>query len=397
MTNLGVHTLRKQPLNFAVSAILVALSLFAQPALAERPAHAGPPEGAGVPAHLREAFANRFENTERVQKAIDAQLRHSNSLITTPGVIATAVGWNEDDTPVVKLYLENSASSAGLPESLDGIPVVIERTGKVYALGFDCEQTDTCEPGYTGEATAVSEPVSQRQWHERPVPIGVSISRSSGAEAGTLACRVSNGCHVYALSNAHVLVGQSFSSSIGSNTLQPGQFDQGINPDDAIAKLYDYVPIVFSTNPGTTNNRVDAAISKTTTSQVGYTTRSDGYGTPRTQPLAPTAGLSVQKYGRTSGQTYGYIEAVNAMINVAYGSKTALFKGQMIIRKNGGGSFSTGGDSGSLVVASGGSNDRRPVGLIFAGGIDGNNDPISVANDISEVLTQLGVQIDGAP
>jgi hypothetical protein len=382
--------LRKHPLNFAAGAILVALALFAHPTFAERPAEAG------VPAHLREAFAKRFENTEQIQKAIDAQTRHSNALITSPGVIATAVGWSEDNVPVVKLYIETTASSAGLPESLDGIPVVIERTGKVYALGFDCEQTDTCEPDYTAEATAGSEPASQRQWHERPVPIGVSISKPWGSEAGTLACRVSNGCHVYGLSNAHVLQGTNFGVPIGQNTLQPGIYDGGIEPDDAIGKLYAAVPVVLSTKPNT-NNRVDAAIFETTVSQVGIATRSDGYGAPRSEVLAPSVGLSVMKYGRSTALTYGYIDSINVMINVTFGESVALFKGQMIIRGNGGSSFSGNGDSGSLVVASGGQDDRRPVGLIFAGGVDDNNAPISVANDISEVLAQLDVVIDGDP
>jgi hypothetical protein len=383
--------LRKQPLHFAAGAILVALALFAQPTFAERPAEAG------VPAHLREAFAKRFENTERIQKAIDAQTRHSNALITSPGVIATAVGWSEDNVPVVKLYIETSASSAGLPESLDGIPVVIERTGKVYALNVGCEQTGTCETDYTAQATAGSEPDSQQQWHERPVPAGVSISKPWGSEAGTLACRVSNGCHVYGLSNAHVLQGTNFAVPIGQNTLQPGKYDGGIEPDDAIGQLYAAVPIVMSTNPRKANNRVDAAIFETTVSQVGIATRSDGYGAPRSEVLAPSVGLSVMKYGRSTALTYGYIDSINVMINVAFGESEALFKGQIIIRGNGGSSFSGNGDSGSLVVASGGQDDRRPVGLIFAGGLDDNNAPISVANDISEVLTQLDVVIDGDP
>jgi hypothetical protein len=194
-----------------------------------------------------------------------------------------------------------------------------------------------------------------------------------------------------------VLQGTNFDVPIGQNTLQPGKYDGGIEPDDAIGQLYAAVPIVMSTNPRKANNRVDAAIFETTVSQVGIATRSDGYGAPRSEVLAPSVGLSVMKYGRSTALTYGYIDSINVMINVAFGESEALFKGQIIIRGNGGSSFSGNGDSGSLVVASGGQDDRRPVGLIFAGGVDGSNASISVANDISEVLTQLDVVIDGDP
>jgi hypothetical protein len=382
--------------HFLASIIFVALTLFGQATFAERPGFAQRPAEAGIPAHLREAFANRFENSERIQKAIDAQHRHATALLNLSGVVGTAVGWSENDQAVVKVYLETSASSAGLPESIDGIPLVIERTGKVYALNFDCKQSGTCESEYVAQATAGSEPASQTDWHERPVPIGVSISKAPGTEAGTLACRVSSGCHTYALSNAHVLLGPDLVAPSVTNILQPGKYDGGIYPDDTIGHVYSTVPIVFSTKPNT-NNRVDAGLVDLNVSSVGVATRSDGYGAPRNEPIAPYVGLNVKKYGRTTALTHGYIDAINAMINVTYGPNVALFKGQIIIRGNGGSNFSISGDSGSLVVASGGADDRRPVGLIFAAGVDGTNAPISVANNIEEVLTLLGVTMDGVP
>jgi len=57
----------------------------------------------------------------------------------------------------------------------------------------------------------------------------------------------------------------------------------------------------------------------------------------------------VQKYGRTTGLTFGEIESINTSINVTYGSagsQVARFTGQIIICC----SFSAGGDSGSLIV-----------------------------------------------
>ncbi|MCP4091465.1 MAG: hypothetical protein GY746_17005 [Gammaproteobacteria bacterium] len=381
-----------------ISFVFIALALFSLTTVAERPYFAQRPAKANIPDHLLEAFANRFQNARHVKKAIDANRRHAAALFNSTGVIGSGVGWAEGNQAVVKLYLEASASSAGLPAFVDGIPVVIERTGTIYALNVGCGQNNSCEPDNNVEATTGSEPALQTDWHERPVPIGTSVSRAYGYEAGTLACRVSGGCHAYALSNAHVFAGRDLSTPVGTNVLQPGRYDGGTNPDDAIGMLYKSIPIVIGTDPYFVDNRVDAAIAETTSSMVGVATRSDGYGTPRMEPLAPAAGLNVMKYGRTTGLTYGYIEAIDVMINVAYddlGEQVALFKGQFIIRGNGGTSFSSSGDSGSLVVASGGADDRRPVGLIFAAGLDSNNAPISVANNIEDVLTLLEVSIDG--
>jgi hypothetical protein len=381
-----------------IAVVFITLTLFGQATLAERPDFAQRPAEAGIPAHLLEAFANRFENSEHILKAIDAHHRHAAALLSSSGVIGSGVGWAEDNQVVVKVYLETSASSAGLPETIDGIPVVVELKGTVYDFNVGCGQSTSCEPVANAEATAGSEPASQTDWHERPVPIGTSVSRAPGYEAGTLACRVSSGCHAYALSNAHVFAGKDLTTPVGTNVLQPGRYDGGINPDDAIGALYKFVPIVFDTNSRKVNNRVDAAIAETQNTMVGVATRSDGYGAPRIEPIAPAIGLNVMKYGRTTGLTYGYIEAIDVNINVAYddlGEVVALFQGQIIIRGNGGSTFSTSGDSGSLVVASGGDDERRPVGLIFAAGLDGNNAPLSVANNIEEVLTLLEVGIDG--
>ena len=97
------------------------------------------------------------------------------------------------------------------------------------------------------------------------------------------------------------------------------------------------------------------------------------------------------KYGRTTSQTKGQVYAINATVNVGYDWGVARFVNQIIITP---GSFSAGGDSGSLIVIDGkGKNkadDRKPVGLLFAGSAF-----ITVANPIDAVLTWFGVTIDG--
>ncbi|MGH7589322.1 MAG: hypothetical protein ACRELU_12095, partial [Gemmatimonadota bacterium] len=188
----------------------------------------------------------------------------------------------------------------------------------------------------------------------------------------------------YALSNNHVYADAN-QASIGDVVLQPGAFDGGSAPDDVIGTLADFVPIVFSTSA---SNRVDAAIAATTTSQLGNATPSNGYGTPRSATATVGVNDRVMKYGRTTGQTKGRVLATNTTVNVNYGSPgVARFVGQIVI---GGGGFSQGGDSGSLIVLERGSNARRPVGLLFAG-----SSSSTIANPIDFVLDALNVTIDG--
>jgi hypothetical protein len=100
--------------------------------------------------------------------------------------------------------------------------------------------------------------------------------------------------------------------------------------------------------------------------------------------------MKVQKYGRTTGHTRGTITGINAVIDVAYPSGTARFVDQIIITNDT--MFSTGGDSGSLIVTQGRLlGDRRPVALLFAG-----SDINTIANPIDVVLDRFGITIDGS-
>ncbi len=99
--------------------------------------------------------------------------------------------------------------------------------------------------------------------------------------------------------------------------------------------------------------------------------------------------MRVMKYGRTTGQTNGRIDAINATVNVNYGSPgVAHFIKQIIIKP---GNFSAGGDSGALIVVQKGGDAGSPVGLLFAGSFS-----ITVANPIDDVLARFGVTIDGS-
>ena len=192
-----------------------------------------------------------------------------------------------------------------------------------------------------------------------------------------------SGTTTYALSNNHVYALEN-SAPIGSNVLQPGRVDLGCasGSDALLGKLSKFVKITFST---TANNKVDAAIAAAPTTKLGRSTLSNGYGTPRASTRAAALNLGVMKYGRTTELTTGTVVAVNATLDVQYQHGLARFVGQIVVRGNG--RFSDRGDSGSLIVDL----NRRPVGLLFAGSSNG----YTFANQIGQVLSALGVSVDG--
>ncbi len=307
--------------------------------------------------------------------AMAAQSVLNQDLLSQPGVAGTAIAFGLNGQPVLKVFVTHAdileSGALALPASLDGHAVVTEVSGAFRAL----------EPGAPSDLT------DPRLNFPRPVPIGVSTGQFD-VTAGTIAARVVAGSDVFALSNNHVYANRN-RADVGDNILQPGTVDGGANPTDAIATLHDFEPIRFCEPfPICPENRIDAAIASTTTDQLGNSTPSNGYGTPQSETAAPRLGMAVQKYGRTTGHTKGRITGINASINVGFRDRTARFTGQIVVSGSG---FSGPGDSGSLIVADGsGSDDRRPVGLLFAGSAT-----TTLANPIDLVLDRFDVEIDG--
>ncbi|GAX59678.1 hypothetical protein SCALIN_C04_0166 [Candidatus Scalindua japonica] len=318
---------------------------------------------------LNEDAVELDESNPLIQAAMAVQNRHTNTILMGSGIVGTAIGLTKDGQPAMLILAESfeSARSAYLPSEIEGLPCIVKITGEII----------------TRNKQIIAPPVDPTQRFPRPVPIGVSTGHPS-ITAGTIGCRVTDGTDIFALSNNHVYADEN-NASIGDNVIQPGTFDGGVNPDDAIGTLYDYEPIVFST---TANNVIDAAIALSSLANLGNATPSDGYGTPKSQ-IARFVRLNqrVMKYGRTTGQTRGTITGINATVNVGYGSGTARFVRQILIEP---GSFSDGGDSGSLIVRAGIRGRGRPVGLLFAG-----STTMTVANPIADVLNRFGVTVDG--
>ena len=243
-----------------------------------------------------------------LQRAIEAQERHTQTVMSQPGVVGTAVGLRGDGRASVFILTEGPLVG-GLPESLNGVPVQVRITGKIYSRHHRENHGGPGGGGDSGE-----DPIDPTSRFDRPVPIGISTGHPS-ITAGTLGVRVTNGSNVYALSNNHVY-SASNSASIDDNVIQPGTYDGGSSPADDIGTLSDFEPIDFSGSA----NEMDAAIAETTTGDVGNSTPSDGYGKPKSTTVAASLNMKVQKYGRTTVHTTGQEYLSNASVIVNYGS-----------------------------------------------------------------------------
>jgi hypothetical protein len=257
---------------------------------------------------------------------------------------------------VVKVFVREKAplsrvtSTATIPAQVNGYPTDVEEIGEILAQTYN-------------------------RRYARPVPCGVSCGHVR-ITAGTIGCLVVlNNNRLCMLSNNHVLANEN-NARPGDHIIQPGRVDGGQDPRDLIGVLERFVPVQF---PGP--NLVDCAAAWTAfrlvkPSHVTYRMHAT--------PAAPSLSLAVMKNGRTTQATQGMITglAVNG-VRVRYSAGVAVFNNQIIIRGIGSGSFSQGGDSGSVIVTA---RTRQPVGLLFAG-----SPTHTIANTVSEVISALGI------
>jgi hypothetical protein len=323
--------------------------------------------------------------------ALAAQAHHTDNLLKIPGVAGTAVGLGADGKPVVKLYVEKEGIG-GLPQTLDGVPVVVQVTGKIQPLAPP--------PGKGG-----GNKVNPTAKFPLPVPLGVSSGSVASIQvvglfitctSGTLGARLHDTAHAfnyYALSNNHVYA-LSNNGTLGDTIVQPGPADTNCDASSSndIGTLAAFVQLIFD---GTTINTVDAAVAATTTSDVknqfwdGATSPS-----PTTRTLTSSdIGLAVRKYGAVSKLTVGKVAAVNATLNINYGDALnpliAHFENQIEFSGCKGKCIRA-GDSGSTLLTD--DSAHNPVGLLFAGDQTGGT---AWANPIADVLTQLQNALGG--
>src|SRR5215831_2826892 len=267
--------------------------------------------------------------------------------------------------------------------------------------------TATLQSDATQTATAivtVAFPNDTHQSQAAPVKLGTSGGNSTDTSgrtccSGTLGSLVTRGGTLFILSNNHVLA-KSGLGTIGDSITQPGLVDNNCNPGNTVANLSQMAALKPSPCTGTCTgpapSNVDAAIAQIVAGQVDASGSILDLGAAGSSSIAaapPSATLAVPldvlarnegvaKSGRTSGLTCSTLQSIITTVSVDYsascgGAKafTSTFSNQIIIN---GGSFSAGGDSGSLVVTS---DTARPLGLLFGG-----NDTSTSANPIQDIL-----------
>lgn len=316
-------------------------------------------------------------------------------LLARDNVVATGIGFKitkEKKTSELsiicsvteKLPESKLSKKALIPKTVDHVPTDVIETGPIRAF-----------------------PARTDRW--RPAPGGVSIGHQD-ITAGTLGCLVKKDNQIYILSNNHVLA-NSNNASIGDPILQPGPYDGGKWPDDRIADLSEFVPIVFteSDQPGDYGvARLIAAVWNGIAKGIGSRSRlraithhveenlvdaaiarpvNDDDVSPETLEIGTVQGLSqgelgmaIQKSGRTTGLTTGEILQVDVTVDVQYDAdKIVRFTDQLMA-----GAMSQGGDSGSAVLT----DDKKLVGLLFAG-----SDTTTIINRIENVFSALGLSL----
>jgi len=223
---------------------------------------------------------------------------------------------------------------------------------------------------------------------------------------GTLGSLIQRGANTYILSNNHVLA-RSTLAKPGELIDQPGQAGcpQG-SLGTNVATLSEQASLKPATSTGPSPSNVDAAIAQIVPTAVDATgaildlgpagttsiAAAQPFITPQDPKAAAAAGEHVAKSGRTTGLTCSTIQAFSVDgVPVQYDSSckgpvafTATFDGQVMVA---GGTFSAGGDSGSLIVTA---DTSAPLALLFAG-----SPTSTVGNPILDSVDTKGNPVKG--
>ncbi len=325
--------------------------------------------------------ANQLAAVQEVKEQNEA------SLLALPNVVGVGIGHKvtggeEQETFAVVIYVRRKYAESSLSKG-DRVPDSLSAQKQVdVPPTAGIAETDTLNLEGVSVATDVKEigEVFAQAYTARlrPAQPGYSLGHYK-ITAGTFGCLVRDTCspcRSYILSNNHVLANSNDARS-GDPILQPGSYDGGTYPADMIARLTRFVPIYYGSPER--YNLVDAAVATPLDARLVIPSIV-GSGTPQGTREAEVK-MKVVKSGRTTQTTTGSVIDTNATIAVNYGSSGVAYFRHQILTSN----MSQGGDSGSLLL---GAEDRRAVGLLFAG-----SSAVTVHNHIKNVELALGVEL----
>jgi hypothetical protein len=320
-------------------------------------------------------------------------------LLKLPGVTGVGIGYKVVDGKVtdelaIRVYvaekkeLDAVPSTERVPKAYKGIKTdVIQRKFVLYprmmavaemGLKADMATYDPLKGGMSlGPCRSVYLTAAEATCHNGGVPATAGYY----IFVGTLGCVVIDNATKaeMLLSNFHVMcVDDGWHA--GDTMCQPAKNDGGHCPADVVGSLQRAV----------LSNEVDAAIASHTAR--GYECSILEIGDVNGTATA-AVGMAVRKRGRTTGLTYGNVTDTDLSVNINYcdgiGVHTLNHQIEIEVDHAQSAMFGTGGDSGSVVVNSGG----RVVGLYFAGDDTG---AVGIANPIASVLNALNVRMCSA-
>ena len=326
--------------------------------------------------------ARGLELVEEVAPVVEVKEKHEDELLARDNVVGVATslkvkGGKPTGKPSVTVFVEEKkpqskvSKAALVPSEIEGMPTDVVGVGVIRPLLFTAPVRPPL-PGYSighhnitaGTFGSLVRDIRRCCCaHEHGCGCGSAREECSG--------------DYLILSNNHVLADSNHGAP-GDLILQPGPFDGGTYPSDAMATLERFEPIVFGRSG---YNLVDAAVARPTDSR-HVTAAIIGQVIPRAVDQA-FVGQRVVKAGRTTQVTQGRVLAVDATVVVGYDGGDAQFRQQIITT-----AMAAGGDSGSLLMNA----DLNAVGLLFAGSSE-----ITIHNHIANVEVALGVRPVTAP
>ncbi len=348
-------------------------------------------------------MALTIDDVRGVLRDVRPQLMQRNNVVATGIGYKITNGRQTDELCIVcsvaaKSALHSLSAKESIPKNMGGVATDVYPTGPLTVF-------------------------QDHKGKKRPAPAGVSIGHYA-ITAGTFGCVVKRNGKRLILSNNHVLA-NSNGAEIGDDILQPGPTDGGSRPDDIIARLLDFVPIVFDGDPppppdnnGGGNGGSSCAVANGAARVLNALSAAAGrrsrlVAVYANGPLAAAnkidaalaeplnendilddileigpiegmadglLGMEIKKSGRTTGLTTGSIQQIDVTSTVNYGAgKNATFSDQIMA-----GNMSAGGDSGSAILNA----KNEIVGLLFAGSAN-----TTIINRIQNVFELLNVSL----
>jgi hypothetical protein len=309
-----------------------------------------------------------IERIREIKRSVEADW------INRPGVTGIDVGYKyidgkRTDEIAIRIHVMHKRDvpeADAVPATIDGITTdVIESNFVPQVIRV---RADTLQGADTGKYDPL----------EGGISIGPCRSVGGYVYAGTAGVVVEDRAtgQPMLLSNFHVMCLDK-TWRVGDSMTQPSLIDTGSCPTDVVAALQ------RASLGGEVDRAVAAIQARGNQCQIAEIGAVRGTATA-------TLGVAVRKRGRTTGLTYGSVDAIDLTVTINYGSGIGYvtLTNQIDIAPDKGRNplFSDHGDSGSVVV----DDSAAVVGSLFAG--DSSNGT-AIANPISTVCSILNVTL----